>query len=258
MPEDCHFPDNDENDDSDMDFGVSLDQHSPIAMNTSTFYNESPNSSGDDESDDEAPDDISFETSKISALQEIKDAFESARKIKQKQKERRQRKQEFLAAQKLKKKQRLEELASSKLPDDILTTIATIHRLDNATNKGGKSKIKVPKEKSKGEMVHVPSSTNDDEEPNKRKRHRRKNERVKQLSKPAGELPKKEIVDVIPLDSRATEFHARVLDTKVGTVVAKSDSLNDLKNRLMFGKLSQREPTWKAMAKSAKQKQLLS
>ncbi|XP_076151508.1 U3 small nucleolar RNA-associated protein NOL7 [Alosa pseudoharengus] len=70
-----------------------------------------------DSSDDEAPEEVTFDDSKKSALQSVKDALEASRREKATLKEKRRKKQELFLEQ---KKRRL-------LPDDVLNEIDAQH-----------------------------------------------------------------------------------------------------------------------------------
>merc|ERR1711915_189913 len=73
---------------------------------------------------DSAPEDVSFQTAKDQALDNLRGAAQAVRDLKEKKKEARKRKSDFLKDQKAKKLARLKELEGKKLPDALLASIA--------------------------------------------------------------------------------------------------------------------------------------
>lgn len=261
MPDDFLFPEVDNYTNS-SDVDPSMNPDSPTIMNITIFSNTQtivgPSQENDtNSSSDEAPDDVGFAASKMSAMQEIRNATEAVKNQQQKLKEKRRQKQELLAAQKEKKTQRLTELASKRLPSEILESIANSEK--NSDETIGDKSTTSQKEQNRNRDGHTnkpnrkqffePASSRGTDDKSKRKRHRNA---VHQF-KPAGHLPSKETVDFIPVESKATEFHVRLNDKHVSSVVSKVALLTDWRNQRLYNRKNQRETTQKALAKAEKQ-----
>jgi len=74
---------------------------------------------------DSAPEDVTFEAARAVALNHIKDASKAIEEQREKTKNARKRKMEFLKQQKESKMQRMKELESQKLPEDFLEDLAS-------------------------------------------------------------------------------------------------------------------------------------
>jgi len=93
---------------------------------------------------DSAPEDVSFQQAKDDALGTMQGAAQAVRELKEKKKEARKRKLDFLKDQKAKKLARLKELESKKLPDSLLSSIESTTTTTSSEAKSAGAVVKEP------------------------------------------------------------------------------------------------------------------
>ncbi|XP_014665498.1 PREDICTED: nucleolar protein 58-like [Priapulus caudatus] len=184
------------------------------------MFNEGKSSSEEESGSDDAPDSVSFNVSKDSALNKVKLALQSVQQQKQQQRKKRRQRDEILKEQ---KKEKLKRLEAKKLPAEFLEKVSALKPSEKPEGKQSKKRKQATEQ---DELGSVDEKNLDDmeEEDNE--------EEIETES------------DYLPLSKNDTEspFRIRVLREELVKVKPSAQVAADYRHSMLYGKRQRRVP----------------